>query len=70
MIKVAIIAWILVLVTYFVYKLYFAARPHEAWMIQELNMTPVGATIVVFIHLGSWVFAILSTIIAVIKFGG
>ena len=70
MIKVAIIAWILVFVMYWVVKFYFISNPDEALMIKLLDKITARAAFVVLLYLGSWIFAILSTIIAVIKFGG
>lgn len=70
MIKVAIIAWILVFVMYWVVKFYFISNRDEALMIKLLNKIPARAAFVVLLYFGSWIFAILSTIIAVIKFGG
>lgn len=70
MIKVAIIAWILVLVMYEVFKFYLTTHPEEVWAIHNLNRTSVGVVIASLMYVGSWIFAIVSTIIAVIKFGG
>ena len=70
MIKVAIIAWILVLVMYQVFKVYLTTHPKEVFAIHILHQAPVGAVIVSLMYVGSWAFAIVSTIIAIIKFGG